>query len=605
LADLASMAQLTPAQGAGTGAIEPVRQVDTSRSLLVGMSNIFESVGDYIKSEKDRAKQEAKTREEAVIKSFIKDENKFAQMLESGQISPAQAAARSRANFREYANSYGEFIGELEKAAKALKGNTELSEAEKQLEAERIQFNNDRNAASQAGFLFVPGMTRDQEMAQIRAHKADVIAGKEAKERREIAAEERAQGTYNAQLDAKREKDAAFNTINSVAGANLEAYQKFIVSLGNSVRSGKMSPDEARALNLERYNNISASIQAAARVNTELAAPFRSLFEEINKVGEKLIDPKTATEDLQNKLKQLTTTSKLTAMADPEVKAAIVAYELFPNSPTITLGTSKEAMKAITLMASDPKDGKFIPQVVGDPKVEGETVDFLKAAIKDIPTKDKTKQEAAMTQAGNSVNNLLKQTSKFIDEGADPKKLSKLADFYASPEYAVLVNNGKIDMEAAQAAKKVFQLNYEQALVKGVQDKLTGYLFDPKGRGKDQIAPIAVKDAVDVKFTGSGIVFEAKPIHNIYGPNQPPPIDIERRKQQDIVKELNTAQKAINQLIHIGAHMEGTINYAKYWEANKHLLIPSMFSPPEMPTKPSPSPAAAPAAPSTKNWWEQ
>lgn len=604
MADFTQNATLSAPQGAGSTPISPIQKVDNTKALTSGFSNIFESIGGYQKAETDRLKQEAAARKETVIRSYVRDENVFAQMLESGQISAAQAASRSRANFRTYSSNFGEYIEDLEKASRALKGNTEMSEAQKELEAERNQYIADKSEASKAGYLFPPGMSKDAEMAQIKAHKTGIVEAAQLKQRREAAAEARAQGTYDATLDAKQEKEASFQAINNIAGSHLEAYRHFVTSNADAVKSGKMSPDQARALNLERYTNITAGLQASARMNPELAAPFRSLFDEIYKTGDKLSDPKTATEDLRNQLTLLTTKAKLTAMADPEVKAAIVAYDLFPNSPTVTLGTSKEAMRAIQLMASDPKDGKFVPQVVGDPKIEGETLDFLKAAVRDVPTKGSEQQKKAYEQASNSVNNLLKQTGKFIDEGVDPKKLTKLAEFYASPEYAVLVNNGKIDPTAAQTAKKVFQITYEKTLIKGVNDKLQGRLFGKEGDAQPN--PIAVKDTIDVKFTGSGVTFVAKPLWEVYGTNQAPPSDIERRRQKEIVAELNTAQKAVNQLIHIGAHMEGTINYAKYWEENKHILVPSLFTAPEKPATARSAPVpAAPKPAATKSWWEE
>ena len=43
---------------------------------------------------------------------------------------------------------------------------------------------------------------------------------------------------------------------------------------------------------------------------------------------------------------------------------------------------------------------------------------------------------------------------------------------------------------------------------------------------------------------------------------------------------IKEAEGALNQVIRIGAHMEGTTDYAKYWENNKHLIMPSIYPDP-------------------------
>lgn len=44
---------------------------------------------------------------------------------------------------------------------------------------------------------------------------------------------------------------------------------------------------------------------------------------------------------------------------------------------------------------------------------------------------------------------------------------------------------------------------------------------------------------------------------------------------------------AVTQTIHLGSHMAGNTNYSATWEATKHRLLPSMFSPPTSETSPT------------------
>jgi len=69
---------------------------------------------------------------------------------------------------------------------------------------------------------------------------------------------------------------------------------------------------------------------------------------------------------------------------------------------------------------------------------------------------------------------------------------------------------------------------------------------------------------------GSGIVFDVKDV-----PNDP----VSQRNARAAIDALNTSQKAINEVIRLGAHTQGSTDYAKQWEDNKHVYFPTMFSP--------------------------
>lgn len=584
MADFTKDAQLAPPQGAGATPLRPVEKEGMSKTLAVGAQSIFKGVGDYLKLEADKSKAEAEGRKDSILKAYVRDESNLAQMLESGQITPAQAGARSRATFREYTTNYGEFIQDFEKAAKAIRGQSELAEGQKRVEEERTLFIQERSDASKAGYVFTPGMDQATELAQINAHKTSLRVQRDTVERRAAAAEMRAEDSHTQAMQARTEKEESFKGVNDIAGSQLQAFQMFVVSNAQSVKDGKMSPDQARALNMERYNNISAAIQAVARMNPELASPFRSIFENIKTTGDLLSDPKTASDDLRNQLNSTMTKSKLVLAADPNIRSAMVVSEIFGGNPNVTLNLTNEASNALALLSTtDPKTGAYVPQVVGNPNTEKQVVTTLQDAIKNIPNAPAGKQQIVLDQAANATNTLMKQMAKNIDAGTvDPKQLKDLTDFIASPQYAVLVNQDKIDTVAASQAHKVWQITFGKVLVDGVNKKLEGFLFDPKDRegNPSPFARIAIKDSIDVQFNGSGITFVAKPLYQVYGKFQKTPLDIEYRRQQEMITELNSAQKAVNQIIHVGAHMEGSINYAKYWEANKHLIIPSMFTAP-------------------------
>ena len=50
--------------------------------------------------------------------------------------------------------------------------------------------------------------------------------------------------------------------------------------------------------------------------------------------------------------------------------------------------------------------------------------------------------------------------------------------------------------------------------------------------------------------------------------------------QERTLGELKGAQILINQALRAGAHLDGTTDYKKYWEENKHEMFPALFQAP-------------------------
>ena len=560
--------QLAAPQAAGAGVqVTPVQSDGTLANAIKTVGNIFaKGFGDYQKAE-------AEKRKNAVVSNYVSVETTINDAVSTGQMSPSEAAARSRANFNKHAAGYAEYIKDFEEAGKALRGFTEAGEVADSLKREKDARDADKNQARQRGFVFPEGMSRQAEDDQIAAVKAAIRAEQVIEQQYKANVEARAQGNYDTAIADREAKDTSFRLINDIAGTNLQAFQSFAVTLGDQVKSQKMSPETALATLNERFANISAAIQSAARTNPELAAPYRSLFDQMNQVAQKLIDPKNQAEDLQNQLKIIQTRMKLVAMSNPKDAALIIANELLPNN--LALQSSVQSVDLLNRLANTPigDTTKFVPTVVGNPEAEPEVLKMLKGALNDIKSDKIDKKEIAAVQAGNSVNQILKQTSEFLNRGATPQSLKGLAQFFSSPEYGSFVSSGKIDKAAAGAAYKTFQLLYEPTVVKGVQQKFTEYLYGQASFGKKQADPITIGEAIDVKFSGSGVVFEAKPNKKLD--------PVEQRNQMAAVRDLTTAQTAINQLIHIGAHLEGTTDYSKYWEEKKHIFMPQIFPDPK------------------------
>lgn len=572
---------LSPPQGAGSQPLDPVQEkfVDTSPISGVAVGGI---VDIFAKGLQINRKEEAEKAKNAIIGAYVKEETAINNAVATGQLNPAAAASRSRANANKYYAGFPQYISDFEGAGKALRGFTESGEVQAQLESEAKLRAADKQAAASAGAIFTAGMAKPAEDAIIQAHKTNVRAQQELEQMYKANAEMRAQGTYNATVAERDAKEMGIRVINDVAGANMSAFQALGSTLVNDVKAGKTTPEQAQMLLTERFSNINGAIVSAARLNPELAAPYRTLFNEANDVYKRMLDPKTSAENLENELKSITTRMKIAAYADPKFAAVATTSNILGNNPNLTFISSAVTTETVARLGAS--FAGFKPQVVGNPDVEPETLNILKAGLqqlKDPATRNVDKQKV---EAENSVNEILKQTGQQLSLGVPPEQLKGVAQFFASPEYAGFVGSGKINPENAQAAKMTFQQLYEPTVIQGVQQKLETVLttvseYGGPGNiaGRPAGAPpptppkkTLLKDAINVNFTGAGVQFELK---NVAGLSQ-----MERVDQRRKVQELQTASKAVNQLIHIGAHMEGSTDYAKYWDTHKHIFMPQVYS---------------------------
>ena len=568
--------QLSAPTGAGSSVIQPV---EATKPIGSGVLDMITTVADvFSKNMQATRKLEADKRQNTIVQGYIKSETVINDALASGQMTPAQASARSRSNFNQYAAGYGEYIGEFEKAGKALKGFTEMGEAEEELKTEKARRESNKTLAINRGYSFYKGMSPSAEDAQIESAQASVRAEQTLAAHYKASAETRAQAGFDATVQDREDKRVTFETINMVASSNITSFQALAKDLGDQARGGKISPDEAKSRLNERFSNIQGAIASAARLNPELASSFSKVFTDINNLGIQMMDPANDVKTLEDQLKKRIVQSKLLATEDPEILAGVVSNQLFANSPAIALSLNQVSQKTLATLAKTPIDSTgFIPQVVGNPETETGVIKGLKQGFKDIASGNVGDKEIAITQSSNSANQILIQAGAVMDQyGASPAKLKGVADFVASTEYAAFLKQGKIDAQAAGAAKKAFQIIYQPTIVDGVQQRLNKEL--PRGLAEGGGASLVkgkattLGEAVDIKFTGSGIVFEPKLKAGM--------AQSEIRAARTEVEGLRGSQAAVTQLIHIAAHLEGSTDYGKIWERDKHLWIPSVFPDP-------------------------
>lgn len=595
--------ELSASQGAGSAPLAPVerREVNTvPMNLIEGIGNIF------AKGLQQNAKDEAAKRENTVLKEYSSKVAKINDALSRGALKPAEAATRIRAIDNEYAAGYPEYIEPLTKQANFFRGKTEIGEAEDTVKREAQQMDRDLADASKMGYPVYSGQSKESKEAVIKSYRAARQMEHTEEQRVKRNAEERAQrgdlrATESHEIAIRNEQDKqqAVVELKGLASANVDAF----IKIGNDMIGNTTQSYEEKALTIN--NNLARMRSAAAAMagtNPELANSYMRMFDDLAASQLKLIDPKNIAEGKTAELNAIyegqILKGKILSIVDPEVYKAVVADKLFKGDTLTTLGNSSAVTK--WLMGASFTDTlgnvkKVAPPIIGTEN-EKATLDAFSKSLDRLQAGKVEDVEAASLQAVNVANQLLKDTAK---HGPDipAKDLKDLTRFYASSQFGKLAREGKLDPESVSNAQKVFETRYQPLVKQAILERLNSDVQS----GRETVKLI---DQVSFNFSGDRIKF---------GTNTSNASNFELTKQYRTRKDLETAEEGLNQMIHMGAHLEGHTDYKKYWESNKHELLPGIFPVPPNAVKPPPPPPSKPAAKPVQqtasagggNWWEK
>lgn len=569
---------LSAPQGQGANVVAPVVEMQTDQGL-----GILPALGEmFVKGIAGLKKQESEDRKNTVVRSYNKEMAKINDTLSLGHKDAAWAGAQTRAITSKYLASNSEYTTEIIEAHKGFIGGTEVGVAQKQEEAQTALRNADMSGASSAGFTFYPGMDIKSQNLTIDAYKTRLRVEDQLKKDRADAAEQRAQAaegraseSHAVSINDHLTKKNAAEGLLSVANANFDAFNAMGSDL---ITKTGMSFEQKSAIVDSNVNRIKMGLAAVSKDNPELAGPFRDLFGNMESTLKKIIDPKVKSaseaETLKNEWDSLMYKSKLLAVSDPAVKKAVVATDLFKDPALLSLNNTPAVVGFFAHAGLAPEDQKSVPETIIGTVNEKAALDTFQAALRKINAGGTTNTPKAQMEAVNSANEIMRQTSK-TDGSIPAAALKNLSSFYSSAEFGKLAKEGKIDMTTAQNVKKVFEVKYTPAVQVAIMNKLdTKIPQDISGGGEKLL------DTVDIKFSGSGVRFETTPdsrsmFSKFAGLGGE--ADFARGEGK---RALDDAAKGLNQLIQMGAHLEGTTDYGKYWEANKHYILPKVFPDP-------------------------
>jgi uncharacterized membrane-anchored protein YhcB (DUF1043 family) len=384
---------------------------------------------------------------------------------------------------------------------------------------------------------------------------------------RSANADQRAQFEFNTKQEAGR-------ALAELGGTQLNAAQLFV---RDTVAKAKASGNiEGAKLELNNYmSNLQGAIAGIATLHPEMAGNWNKLFNDLKTSADSALTGKENVEALENKLQEIKTKSQLMAMSQPKMQAAYANSALLGGNLAATLNSSSEAARdTVVLIGGVPAtDMKVSPPVIGVPDVEKGVYAQLSHQISLLESGKHPSPEAAKTQLSNSVTHIFKQVEQSISNGFSAKDLKSAADFLSSTEYAKLVQSGVITKDQSTMANQVFGLIYNKEIKKGLEIELNKPFDAVPFDSRDKKAiPMSYGSLVDFKWEGAGMSISPSTDKFL---NQ-----TANMSRGQIVRETQVASKAINQLVKLGSHLEGHTDYARYWEENKHNILPNNFPDP-------------------------
>jgi len=432
------------------------------------------------------------------------------------------------------------------------------------------------------------GEAVDKELA---SYQSTVRITKQWEQERAQNAEKRSQGEYDVKVEDRENKKASLSLITGLSDNEMGAFSSFTKEISDKVKTGALNQEQATMLLNERYGKINGAIQALSGLNPEMAGPYKSLFKETYEAAIRFIDPKSSADEAENMLKTITNRAKIgTLLGNGELFKAATLSALFGHSPTIALSNNAAIAKALVNDIKDPLGNNVFNSIIASP----ESKEYFRKINEAQKLNSSSKERSAASD--QEVNNLYNNAVNGIaDHSAIPrmsaKDLANSAEFLSSSGFGEQVKAGKIPGEKMAEIGNIFQVKYvstiRELVSKRLNEPLKAIAFDSPGystkdgkvvRNKPpEGSSVPAKDFVEVMFTGGGISFKIKDTKGLDSKQQ--------ASVAGITRELDESKQAVNQLIRLQAHFEGTTDYAGYFEKNKHLILPDLFTAPKSKTE--------------------
>ena len=557
----------------GRDIVSPVQEQAITTNIVPALSD---ATSMFMTASKANKKADAEAQKQAVVGAYAKEQQRINDGIASGEIRPDRASTQSRALFGKYLAGYSMYADDLNKINSAMRTGSELGQAEDVAKSAADTQKARETAARANGATIYPWMDANTKETILQSNESITRAEREFRQRAAQNAETRSMSAEERTMADRSRKESAVTLLTTLAGNAMNDSSAFLQDLSSKVSQGTIPREQGELMLTQHFSRIEAALQSAAGVDGEMAGGYKSLFNDMKTLGMKSLDPKTAAEASKNAFDELMYREKLVAVtSDPKLKSLVAISALLPGNAVTVLGSLTPITQYLARAGSvDSSKGEgFVDPIVGNPGVEKDVLRFLQPAIKKVNEGSYKDNVKAGKEAVTTVNNILKQTADLQNDPSvkqDPQKLTDLAKFFAAPDFGVFVSKQAINLQAMQSVGNVWSATYDPAVKQAVQQRVKDWETSLASQSGGGVKGVTFKDAIDVKYDGSGISFVPKQGKVSMEPYQ--------EKQRDMaIQELNSVKAGINQSIHIGTHLQKSTDYLKYWEAHKHEYLPSVF----------------------------
>ena len=518
-----------------------------------------------------------------VVQQKKKDDNTFLgqlaqqqalinQGVSQGSISTVEADTRTRALYNQNLAARPDLAKQIGSLFNTFQNTTQAGDIQDAKKEAADRRKTDLNSAASNGIYISPNATQAQQDAIIRANQSNILMQKQLEEQRKQAAEQRAQEGHNLQMTTAQHKEDNARLLAQVGSDNLNSFNAQIEDLRTQVQQQKMTPQDAQLELNRRFATYQQTLSAIAGQTPELASGYQNMFRTMFEAGNKYLDPKNDAENFKAQKDAIIAKAQVVQLSGNPQYANIVATSqlLGPSNPALSLLTNSPAVINMIKSFSNPtSNGRQTD--VSSPIVstanEATAIDFLRKSIRGINTGGFTDAAKAKIEATNGVNNMLAEMGRTFNNGADPKQLTGLANFFASDEYGSLVKSGMIDVQAQQAAQKVFQISYMPSVTNAIGARLNQDLV-PASQDGTQPA-ISLAKGMDIQNVNGVLTFVPSPNLKLTPEQQ--------KLEQSTIKNLQEVQGALNTMVKLGMNMEGTSDFNAHWEKNKYYYLPQLY----------------------------
>lgn len=526
----------------------PTKPVETDRSFLGGIADIFDQAGEALAAGRV-------ARSEKQVAEFTRQQLLVADGVDQGQYGSAYARTLLRRNLISAIEANPGISKDLIKAQSSILGIAggaqvvdEGTQAEQRREARFEALVND-------GLLSPDASDDEFDQASEYFQQATEAKRRFDETTRTIDLElKQAQlsNTRRTQLEEQKKAEAQ-RYLTDLAPAQFQGMKTRL----NDIVNGPGTESEKVQQIDDMFVNFNSELTATVgNLSSHESSALMAPFEELQRIYTDRATGKTTDEELTRGIERTLALQQKVALADPAVARIAVASKLFGSGALgqIAVQSPEGFNAALNYMSGNGQEGANENPFVADTTSKSGLKSYLNSVTEGINSTDETIKAEAQTHL-NSVLESVEDYAGLLRR--DPTAGIEIVEYFASPAFLKATQNSELSEEAMQGAEDVVARNYADevwGLVRREFRENTVTLVPPGAMaGNEQ--EVAATEAIQAVSTPSGVNFVA---------TEQPVLDPGIARQ---IRVLNRDLKpVINNTVRALAHLEGRSDYQAMWD---------------------------------------